>query len=155
MSINALKDGKGNIIITEDSFERLLACLDNQKFVGEIPQNGDSMDDGDYYKKQKEIQGFIDDFNRECRKILHQKLIFKTENDNYFLIKKFEYQNEFIDWTGEEIGMIKNLFNKDWLIERNVFSSEAHLTISENHINNRPWKEEEILKIEKLYYNEL
>ena len=26
----------GNIIISEDSFEHLLSCLDNQKFVGEL-----------------------------------------------------------------------------------------------------------------------
>ncbi len=29
IKIDAKKDGKGNIIITEDSFEMLLACIDN------------------------------------------------------------------------------------------------------------------------------
>ena len=38
-----------------------------------------------------------------------------------------------------------------WLIERNVFSSEGHLTISENGKTNRPWKEEEIGKIRQLF----
>ncbi len=63
----------GNIIITEDSFEHLLACLDNQKFVGEPPQNGDSIAVGkeEYYQVQNEIQDAIDDFNRQCRALLH------------------------------------------------------------------------------------
>ena len=40
MKLEAKKDGKGNVVISEDSFEMVLACLDNQKFVGEQPQNG-------------------------------------------------------------------------------------------------------------------
>lgn len=31
MKINAIKNGNGNILITEDSFEMLLSCLDKQK----------------------------------------------------------------------------------------------------------------------------
>jgi len=63
----------GNIIISEDSFEHLLACLDNQKFVGEPPQNGDSLSVGydEYYRVQNEIQHAIDNFNKQCRKLLH------------------------------------------------------------------------------------
>ncbi len=65
----------GNIIISEDSFEHLLSCLDNQKFVGEFPVNGDSISVGKdkYYKVQNEIQQAIDDFNRQCRDLLHSK----------------------------------------------------------------------------------
>jgi hypothetical protein len=29
MKIEAKKDGKGNIVISEDSFKMILACLDN------------------------------------------------------------------------------------------------------------------------------
>jgi len=36
IKIEAKKDGKGNIIITEDSFEMLLACIDNQKFINNL-----------------------------------------------------------------------------------------------------------------------
>jgi hypothetical protein len=63
----------GNIIIAEHSFEHLLACLDNQKFVGEAPINGDSVAVGkeEYYRVQNEIQEAIDDFNRQCRVLLH------------------------------------------------------------------------------------
>lgn len=75
MKVDAHKDGKGNIIITEDSFEMLLGCLDNQKFIYEAPQNGDSLSIGigEYNKTQNDIQNFIDDFNRECRNILHPR----------------------------------------------------------------------------------
>ncbi len=61
----------GWIIITEDSFEHLLSCLDNQKFVGEAPPNGDALAMGEeaYNNTQKEIQEAIDDFNRQCREL--------------------------------------------------------------------------------------
>ncbi len=63
----------GNIIISEDSFEHLLSCLDNQKFVGEAPSNGDALAMGEeaYTATQKDIQKAIDDFNRQCRVLLH------------------------------------------------------------------------------------
>ncbi len=65
----------GNIIISENSFEHLLACLDNQKFVGEAPINGDSISVGkeEYYRVQREIQEAIDDFNKQCRGLLHSE----------------------------------------------------------------------------------
>ena len=71
--LEAKKDGKGNIVISEDSFEHLLSCLDNQKFVGESPPNGDAlaMGEEEYNKVQNENQICIDDFNRQCRNLLH------------------------------------------------------------------------------------
>ncbi len=73
MKLKMHKDGKGNIVISEDSFEMILACLDNQKFINETPQNGDSIVVGKskYNKAQKDIQNAIDFYNRECRKVLH------------------------------------------------------------------------------------
>jgi len=44
----------GQIVISEDSFEHLLNCLDHQKFIG---KGGD--------------QVRIDDFNKQCRRLLH------------------------------------------------------------------------------------
>ncbi len=63
----------GYIIIAEHSFEHLLACLDNQKFVGEAPPNGDALAMGEeaYNETQREIQEAIDNFNRQCRVLLH------------------------------------------------------------------------------------
>lgn len=73
VKLEAKKDGKGQIIISEDSFEHLLSCLDNQKFVGESPPNGDAlaMGEKEYNKVQDENQACIDDFNRQCRNLLH------------------------------------------------------------------------------------
>lgn len=122
MKVEAIKDGNGNIVITEDSFEILLACLDNQKFVGETPQNGDSLSfvdkkiKGNYFSTQNDIQKTIDYYNRECRKILHQKYIFELREEGYFLAKKYEYQKELTKWSGEDVGKVYELF-KDTRIE--------------------------------------
>jgi len=118
MKVEAIKDGKGNVVITEDSFEMLLSCLDNQKFVGEAPQNGDSISVGkdEYYKTQKDIQDAIDFYNRECRKILHQKYIFNTEESGYFLTKKYEHQEKITPWTGEDVGLVYELFKDTRII---------------------------------------
>jgi len=64
------KKEKGKIIINENSFEYLLACLDNQKFINDV--NADGIASG-YKKTMRENQKAIDVFNRKCRKILHDK----------------------------------------------------------------------------------
>lgn len=112
MNIEAIKDGKGNIVITEDSFEMLLACLDNQKFVHEAPQNGDSLAVGEekYKSTQQDIQETIDSYNRACRNILHQKYIFSTSEDGYYLKKKYEHQNGLISWSAEDVAIVHELF---------------------------------------------
>ena len=75
VKLEAKKDGKGNIIISKDSFEYLLSCLDNQKFVGESPPNGDAMamDKDGYDNVHVNVQDAIDDFNRQCRGLLHNE----------------------------------------------------------------------------------
>lgn len=85
MKIEAIKDGNGNIIITENSFEMLLSCLDNS-------------------------------YNIECRKILNQKYIIDTVEDGYFLIKRYEHQDKITPWSGNDVGLVYELF-KDTLIE--------------------------------------
>ena len=57
-----------DIIISHDSFEHLLSCLDNQKFIREINADATTCD---YKKIQSDTQKAIDDFNRQCRKLLH------------------------------------------------------------------------------------
>jgi hypothetical protein len=120
--IEAKKDGKGNIVISEDSFGMVLACLDNQKFVGEQPQNGDSLSVGkdEYWKGQQDIQDTIDHYNRECRKILHQKYVLRTESDGYFLAKKYEHQTEDTEWTGEDVGLAYELFKDTRIIYNEI-----------------------------------
>lgn len=155
VEVNAIKDGNGNIIITENSFEMLLACLDNQKFVDEAPQNGDSISIGkdEYYKVQDNIQKFIDDYNRECRNILHQKYVFDTEEDGYFLTKRYELQDNILPWSSDDVNKIFEALkvNNDWSIERSLRHDYDYLTISEDGIKNRYWTQDEIVKINKLF----
>ena len=57
-----MKVENGRTSISFDSLEHIMACLANQKFVGEPPQNGDSLAEGKekYDKVQKECQDAID-----------------------------------------------------------------------------------------------
>lgn len=76
MKLKAKRIGKNgrNIIIEKNSFEMILACLANQKFVHEAPPNGDAMAMGKkaYNKTQKEIQSVIDDCYRQMEDILYK-----------------------------------------------------------------------------------
>jgi hypothetical protein len=112
IKIEAKKDGKGNIVITENSFEMLLACLDNQKFVHEAPKNGDTLAIGEeqYKTTQKSIQDYIDEYNKACRKILHQKLIIAVSEDGYYLVKSYDSQDDLIDWSFDDVLKIRELF---------------------------------------------
>ena len=162
---------------------------------GESPQNGDSLSvgEGNYWKGQEDIQNTIDSYNTECRKILHQKYIFETKQDGYYLTKKYEHQNEITPWSGEDVGLVYELFKdtritykqredlssldgseeftqkdnptgeikderfaiepepRTWHIERPLMYDGDYLTVSEDGIQNRPWKREEIEKIKKIF----
>ncbi len=172
----AIKDGLGNIIVNEDSFEFLLMCLDNQKFN---PSNNS--------------QYVIDGYNKKCRKILHQHYIFETIEDGYFLTKRYNYQDKITPWSGDDVYLVYQLFKDTkiewekpknlkpienesykidgkeplgvtedgwiiiepettpWLIERPMRYDHDYLTISEDGKNNRPWKNTEIENIQKLF----
>lgn len=174
----AIKDGKGNIIISEDSFDFLLACLDNQKFIQGFPPDN---------------QEIIDYYNNQCRKILHQKYIFETTEDDYFLFKRYKYQDKLTPWSGDDVCKVYELFKdtimefkkpnnlkpipddakyavgmkpigidengrfvvepepRPWLIERAIRYDDDYLTISEDGKHNRPWKKEEIQNIQKIF----
>lgn len=175
MKLDAIKDGLGNIIITEESFEFLLTCLEHQKF-----------------KISNVKQDVIDNYNNECKKILHQKYIFETFNDDYFLFKKYKYQDKIIPWSSQDVSKVYELFknteieykkpenlkpitneeyksgdkplgvdengwivcepeSRPWLIERAMRYDDDYLTISEDGRNNRPWKKEEIKNIQMLF----
>lgn len=169
------KDGKGNIVISEELFGKLLGYVSNNKFTN------------------------------KCKKILNQKLIFETISDDYYLVKRYEHQSGHIEWTWDDVLEVRKLFKgtrlqrppeppeihndggipywrqyvngeskidesygndqpmkadhgvepepEIWYIERNVFSSESNLTISEDGSKNRPWAKSEIDKIEKHFNN--
>ena len=55
------------VVISKDSFEHLLNCLDNQKFIKDI--NADAIT-CDYKSVQVSSQKAIDDFNTQCRELL-------------------------------------------------------------------------------------
>ena len=117
IKLEAKKDGNGNIVISEDSFEMILACLDNQKFVHELPQNGDSLAIGEeeYKSTQQSIQETIDEYNRAARKVLHQKYIFETVGDGYWLTKRYDHQDSLTPWSGDDREKVCELF-KDTII---------------------------------------
>lgn len=112
VKLEAKKDGNGNIVIAEDSFEMLLACLDNQKFINESPQNGDSISVGEeqYKSTQQEIQATINEYNRTSRDILHQKYVFETCGDGFWLTKRYEHQKDITPWSGKDVGKVYEVF---------------------------------------------
>lgn len=66
-----------NVIISKDDFEYILLCLCSQKFVGELPPNGDAMAEminhpKKYKNSQKEMQEAIDDCYKEAMDIIHR-----------------------------------------------------------------------------------
>ncbi len=67
VKLEAKKVGN-DIVISQRSFEHLLNCLDNQKFINDV--NADALSpDTDYKQIQEDNQKAIDDFNRQCRKV--------------------------------------------------------------------------------------
>ena len=66
------KTTEKDVIISKHSFEHLLNCLDNQKYIGDV--NADALDDmsvKEIHSVQDEMQSAIDNFNRQCRNLLH------------------------------------------------------------------------------------
>ena len=65
-----------NVVISKDSFEYILLCMCSQKFVDELPPNGDAMELASknpkkYKNIQKETQKTIDDCWRDAMDLLH------------------------------------------------------------------------------------
>ncbi len=166
MILNIIKDGRGNIIISEGSFGTILSALNKENI------------------------------REELKEILNQKYLFNTTDDGYYLSKKYEHQEGFIEWTGDDVALVYKLFKdtvlnyelptnlipldgtecikgdsepigktedgwivckpepSPWLIERPIRYDGEYLSISENGKKNRPWKVEEIKEIEKLFNKE-
>ena len=76
VQLNAIKTSD-DIIISKDSFEHLLNCLANQKFI--------PVTDKQSISQRKDMQDYIDDFYFQCRDLFHdvkdpdQLSIFKAE----------------------------------------------------------------------------
>lgn len=99
----ALKDGKGNIIMPDDSFDLLLSCLSNQKNLYT------TLNDINIDVKNK-IQNRIEDIKKQSQKILQQKYVFSLSEGDYYLSKRYEYQNDDTEWSGKDVGLVYELF---------------------------------------------
>lgn len=60
-----------DVVISQDSFEHLLSCLDNQKYIREVNADAMEMSTDEIHGIQNDNQNAIDDFNRQCRRLLH------------------------------------------------------------------------------------
>ncbi len=70
MKIKAVKDNKGNVIISEESLELILKCLDNEKFLNDFPENGDGLSPEQYFNIQSERQEIINAVKEQTKDIL-------------------------------------------------------------------------------------
>lgn len=69
-----------DVIISKDSFEHLLNCLDNQKYIREV--NADalgSMSIENIHAVQDNAQAAIDDFNHQCREVVHREWVLRYD----------------------------------------------------------------------------
>ena len=165
-------------MISEKSFNLLLDCLGDQKFI----------DDPAAIPQEK-----IDEYYQNCRNILNQKYVFELTEEGYFLSKRYELQSENTEWSGEDVDLVHELFKdtvmdyeeptdllplddddiimsgtnpigktkegwivvkaepRPWLIERAIRYDNEYLTISEDGKLNRPWKKEEVEEIYMLF----
>lgn len=161
MKVEAIKDGKGNVIVSEESLKNLINDPVNYRI--------------------------------EFEKILDQNYTFSTTDNGYFLSKRYEHQNEDTEWTGNDVGLVYELFKdtiivyekredllpldgseqikqgdepigktadgwilveagpRPWLIERPLMYDYQYLTISEDGRKNRPWKQDEIQRIKEIF----
>ena len=151
ITLNAFKDGQGHVVVSEDSFEMILACLDNQKFVNSPPMNGDSVAEGPdaYYAKQQEIQETIDAYNRQCRDILHAPFDIYQDEHGYWLFKRYKGGKN-LPWTPEERDLVGSKFPDTFLIERPLSSDDYGLTISEDRHENRLWTDDEVKMVNEV-----
>jgi len=72
-----------NVIISRDSFEHLLNCLANQKFIGDF--NADAIEEGEeeYDRIKAENQDAIDGFYCQCRDLLNETSNVTTQENNH------------------------------------------------------------------------
>ena len=101
---HAIKDGIGNIIITENFFKILLTCLEKQKSMCESPKNSF---DGNH---RELIQKNIDVYHKACLKILNQKYVLNTADDGYYLFKYYDSQQDLTHWSDKDVDVVNELF---------------------------------------------
>lgn len=175
MNIDAIKDGEGNIIISEESFREVADTLGLISSVLEstIKSSRLMIDSAD-----------INDGYIHMNSILNQKYEFELLEDGYFLAKKFPLQSGYIPWNGIDAHKVRELFKDTklvrdsepeiplssessdeapfagdnpeptigpWLIERSSRTDYIYLTISENGRTNRPWTLDELEQVKNQF----
>jgi len=79
VTLNGSITDDGRVLLSEDSFEHLLNCLDNQKFIDDI--NADALT-GDYVETQRETQDVIDGFVCQCESLFRKGALQRLAIDN-------------------------------------------------------------------------
>jgi hypothetical protein len=105
-----------------------------------------------------DIQDTIDKYNRECRKILHQKLIIKLVemSNGYYLQRKYEFQEEIIKWTPQDINMInESLIDRGFIVERPLRYDNDYLCLLKIEQIHPPsyerWTDDPVQLVSNLY----
>lgn len=157
------KDGKGNVIISEEKLKeisKLLLSFNplrieienvlNQKYIFETIHNGLSLVkrfDKDHIEWSGEDIGLVYELFKDT-KILYKKPENLLPLDGSEDIKSGDFELLGKDKHG---WVYVKPEDRPWLIERPLIYDHICLTISENGINNRPWKSEEIEMIENVF----
>lgn len=96
------------------------------------------------------IDNLIDtDLKKNLYSALYKKYNFGLSHNDYCLYKVYHVLTE---WSIEEIDIINRNFPDNIYIERPIRYDNLYVTISEDGVNNRPWKKEELELIEKIFY---
>lgn len=151
--IEAYKNEYGDIVVSRDSFEMLLSCLDNQKFINNPVLNGDylSTSKEDRYKTQREMQETIDFYNTSFRDILHDQYEVSVDKNQRSLRKKFAKTSQsYLPWTSFDLDKIQKHFTEN--LKRSLSTDYIDLRITEkdNQNNFRDWANEEIKKVQDI-----
>jgi len=135
IKIEVKKDNKGNIVLSQDSFEMILMCLANQKFLKENPPNGEAFSLGKekYDFIQENMQNEIDNCYKQCIDFLHKKILIVIEQDGCALTKKYENDNSILEWTKKDIEKIKNIIDNNYYNQQLLMSPGITTMFIDDH----------------------
>lgn len=160
--MNIIKNGDGTYTINEEDFEKIFLNINNnielkRELLAIIEQkvNIFTISDNYYlcksYDYDKYLEWTVEDINKIKELFKDTERIVELPDDLEPLdgTEDIMYGTEPI---GKKGGFLYCKPQKEpWLIERTLHSDGTYLTISEDGSYNRPWKEEEIKKIQELF----
>lgn len=160
--MNIIKNGDGTYTINEEDFEKIFLNINNKielkrELLAIIEQkvNIFTISDDYYLCKSFDFNTYcewtVEDINKIKELFKHTERIGKLPDD----LEPLDGTEDIMEGTnpvGKKDGWLYCKPEKEnWLIERTLFSDGTYLTISEDGSYNRPWKEEEINKIQELF----